>query len=118
MTLFDTTQLGLERAIQGASMRQSALSENVANANTPGYLRKDVDFHSALREAMASGTEGMKGVQFSESTDGAAVMRADGGTVDVDTENANLAKNALEYESLVSAARARIDILKAAMGVG
>jgi flagellar basal-body rod protein FlgB len=116
MTLFDITQLGLERALQGAAMRQTALSQNIANANTPGYRRREVDFHGALRDAMERGAD-LKGVQFSESVDGAAVMRPDGGTVDVDVESANLAKNALEYEALVSAARARIDILKAAMGV-
>ena len=116
MTLFDITQLGLERAIQGSAMRQTALSQNIANANTPGYRRRDVDFHGALRDAMDRGRD-IEGVQFSESVDGSAVMRADGGTVDIDVESANLAKNALEYESLVSAARARIDILKAAMGV-
>ena len=117
MTLFDTTQLGLERAIQGAAMRQTALSENIANANTPGYLRKDVDFHSALQQAMGTGREAMEGLTFSATTDASAVMRADGGTVDIDVESANLSKNALEYESMVTAARARIDILKAAMGV-
>ena len=117
MTLFDITQLGLERAIQGAAMRQTALSQNIANANTPGYRRVDVDFHGALRDAMERGREEIEGVQFSESVDGAAVMRPDGGTVDVDVESANLAKNALEYESMVAAARARIDILKAAMGI-
>ena len=117
MTLFDITQLGLERALQGAAMRQTALSQNIANANTPGYRRRDVDFHGALRDAMERGRTELQGVQFSESVDGAAVMRPDGGTVDVDVESANLAKNALEYEALVSAARARIDILKAAMGV-
>jgi flagellar basal-body rod protein FlgB len=117
MTLFDTTQLGLERAIQGAAMRQTALSQNVANANTPGYRRVDVDFHAALRDAMERGRGEIEGVQFSQSVDGAAVMRPDGGTVDVDVESANLAKNALDYETLVAAARARIEILKAAMGV-
>jgi flagellar basal body rod protein FlgB len=37
--------------------------------------------------------------------------------VDVDTESADLAKNSLEYDALVSVARARIGILKSAMGV-
>ena len=36
MELFDTTQLGLERAIAGAAQRQSLLASNLANANTPG----------------------------------------------------------------------------------
>jgi len=44
--LFDTTQAALEATIAGASQRQQALASNLANANTPGYQRVDVDFHS------------------------------------------------------------------------
>ncbi len=50
--LFDTTQLALERAIEGAGKRHEALAANLANANTPGYQRVDVDFHGALASAM------------------------------------------------------------------
>jgi flagellar basal body rod protein FlgB len=75
-----------------------------------------VDFHAVLREAMAGGKQAVEGAQFETSVDGSAVMRPDGGTVDIDRESANLSKNALEYEALVTAARARTEILKAAMG--
>ena len=47
-------RLGLERALSGASLRQAAIAENIANVNTPGYRRKDVDFHD--RAAAAPGT--------------------------------------------------------------
>jgi flagellar basal-body rod protein FlgB len=121
MSLFDLTQLGLERAIQGSAMRQDAIAGNIANANTPGYRRKDVDFHDALRAAFAQGgdqaSQGLDNVSFTTQTDSSAVMQADGNGVDIDVENAALAKNGLEYESLVSVARTRIDILKSAMGV-
>ena len=53
--LFDTTQFALERAIGGAAQRQTALAANLANANTPGYQRVDVDFHTALGAAMRAG---------------------------------------------------------------
>jgi len=114
MELFDTTQLGLERAIAGAEMRQSALSANVANANTPGYKPKDVDFHSTLRAALASG-ENVEHAAFSETTSDAA-MRPDGSGLDIDAEAAKLAQNGLEYQALVQAARGRIDIIESAMG--
>ena len=52
--LFDTTQLALERAISGAGQRHAALAANLANVNTPGYQRVDVDFQSALRGALSS----------------------------------------------------------------
>ena len=117
MNLFDTTHSALERAVSGAALRQSVLAGNIANANTPGYVRRDVDFHGALRTAMARGRTDLRSVEFSPQTDSGAVLRADGNGVDIDVESANLAKNGLEYESLVSVARGRSDVLRAAMGV-
>ena len=119
MELFDTTQLGLERAISGAALRQTALASNLANANTAGYKAKDVDFHSALRSAFEAGAsaEEVHRTPFAESTQ-TGVVRADGSSVDVDVESAKLSENAMEYQALVQVARGRIDILRSAMGVG
>ena len=121
MSLFDTTQLGLERAIQGSAMRQTALSSNIANANTPGYRRQEVDFHTALRAAFAESPDqagrAVESASFSPQVDSSTVMQADGNGVDIDVENADLAKNGLDYEALVTVARARLDILKSALGV-
>ena len=117
MELFDTTQIGLERAISGAAQRQTALASNLANANTPGYKARDVDFHSALRAAFATGAKGeeVERTTFAETTQN-GVMRADGSSVDVDVESAKLSQNALEYQTLVQVARGRIDIIESAMG--
>ncbi len=117
MQLFDTIHVALERAMQGSTMRQEALSENLANVNTPGYRRKDVDFHSALQAAMPSGHDAVASVPVAEQVDDAAPMRADGNSVDVDVESANLAQNALEYEALAQVLRARGDIIEIAIGV-
>ena len=45
-----------------------------------------------------------------------ATVRADGSTVDADVEAAAQARNGLEYETLVSVSKARVDIIEAAMG--
>ena len=116
MNLFDNTHLGLERAIEGAALRQTAISGNLANANTPGYRRVDVDFHGELSRAMRDGEEALESASFEMRADPTA-LRADGNGVDVDVEAANLAKNGLEYQALISVARARIDVLESAMGV-
>ena len=116
MTLFDVTQLSLETAIRGSAMRQTTLASNVANANTPGYRRQDVDFHGALQAAMEGGGD-VESVAFGATVDSSAPMQADGNAVDIDVENANLAKTGLEYEALVAVTSARIAILKSAMGV-
>ena len=120
MNLFDTTQLGLERAIAGAGMRQETIAANIANANTPGYRRKDVDFHTTLRAALAgdSPVAAVAATSFEATADTAAgAMRFDGNGVDIDAENATMAANALEYETLVAVARGRTDVLRSAMGV-
>ena len=117
--LIDTTQLALERALEGSSLRQQALASNLANVNTPGYRRSDVDFHSALAGAMRSGDAktALSNVSIGAGVDRTSVVRADGSSVDVDAESAKLAANGLEYEQLTSAARVRIEILRIAMGV-
>jgi flagellar basal-body rod protein FlgB len=115
--IYDTTQLSLEKAIEGAAARQQAIAQNLANVDTPGYQRVDVDFHQTLANAMASGGEsGLSNVTFSPQRDATATVRADGSTVDPDVESAAQARNGLEYEALVQISKARIDILQSAMG--
>lgn len=116
MELFDTTQLALGSALRGATARQAALSDNLANVATPGYVRKDVNFHDALAAAMQDG-DNTSDVSFTPQDDTATPVRADGNSVDVDAENSALAQNALEYDALAKVAGTRIDILKSAMGV-
>ena len=116
--LYDTTQVALERTVQGASLRNQALSANLANANTPGYQRVDVDFHSTLAQAMGEGKEAMHRAAFTTEADASVTTRADGSTVDVDSESAKLAANGLEHQTAVQIAGARLSILRTAMGVG
>ena len=116
MELFDTVHLALERAIQGSSIRHEALAQNLANINTPGYRRRDVDFHSALQAAMPAGADAIASTPIAASVDSAAPMRPDGNSVDIDVESANLAQNALEYQALAQVLRARGDIIEIAIG--
>jgi flagellar basal-body rod protein FlgB len=118
--LFDTTQLALQRAMEGSNLRQQVLSSNLANVNTPGYRRQDVDFHSALAGALRASdpTAAVSSAALPTSVDTTSVTRADGSSVDVDAESAKLSANGLEYEQLAAAAKTRLDILRSAMGVG
>ena len=59
MGLFDVTQVALQQALAGASARQQVLANNVANANTPGFTRSDLDFHSQLAAALQNGGSGL-----------------------------------------------------------
>jgi flagellar basal-body rod protein FlgB len=116
MSLFDSTQLSLEAAMRGATLRQTLLTDNLANVDTPGYQRRDVDFHAALRQAEAASAP-LDSVGFQPTVEGSRAVRADGSGIDPDQESAALAENALEYQAMVQVEGARNSILQTAMGV-
>lgn len=117
MELIDTTQLALHRALAATGARQATLANNLANANTPGYRRQDVDFQGALASAVASGRSSVERFHARAAADPTAPLRFDGSNVDVDKENAAMAENGLLSEALTSVSKARVNILRSAMGV-
>jgi flagellar basal-body rod protein FlgB len=120
MSLFDNTLQALDQAIHASGMRQQAISNNIANVNTPGYKRKDVEFDGMLRAALESGdTAELKGLNPEVKTDNNAVaMRADGNSVDIDQEMAYLAENNVRYNALVQMATAKIKTLEYVISEG
>ncbi len=108
------------QALNLRSERQRLLSSNIANADTPGYLARDLDFASALREATGQATPaGLGGAAVSAlrqahpgfgsmtTTSAETHLRyaapsqtnLDGNTVDMDRERASFADNAVKYEA-------------------
>src|SRR3546814_8272809 len=45
----------LHAAVEGVSVRQNVIADNIANVDTPGYIATSVDFESSLRNAIADG---------------------------------------------------------------
>ncbi len=115
MPLIDTTQMALESAMRGAWARQTLLTNNIANANTPGYRREDLNFHTALRTALVDG-ESPAAVPFQPEVS-SQVVGPEGNGVNIDQEASLLSSNGLEYEALVQVMGAREGILRSAMGV-
>lgn len=118
MSIFDPTQMALERAISGATLRNTVLVNNIANADTPGFQPSDVDFHGALQSAIEDGPEAIESLQMTPEQGAPVAMRADGNGVDAEAESAKLSENGLELNALVSVAGVRIQILRTAMGAG
>jgi flagellar basal-body rod protein FlgB len=118
MGLFDITQDVLDRALSGSALRQSVLANNVANANTAGYKRSDVDFQSTLAQALDSGeaAPAVRNLTFAPQTDTTATMRLDGNSVDMDSEMAKLSENSVGYQALISIAHARLQMIQTAIG--
>ena len=118
MGLFDLTDTVLQRGLEGASLRQQVLSNNLANANTAGFKRSDVNFESSLASALgtADPTAAIESVSFAPQTDSSTTMTLDGNNVDTDTEMADLTSNAVQYETMAAVEQQRFATLKAAMG--
>lgn len=120
----------LGTGLSGASLRHRVLSSNLANANTPGFKRSDVDFasqlnrHSPSRFAMrqtqpahlASRRQSLGGPIVSRDT--STWMRNDANNVDVDREMVYLMENQLHYQAMADAANRHLQMLRAAISEG
>jgi len=118
MSILDPTQITLMRAISGATLRNTVLADNIANADTPGFQPSDVDFHATLTDALEREPEAMADVAFSPEELGTGPLRADGNGVDSEAEAAKLAENGLELNALTQVANSRMQIMKTAIGLG
>ena len=98
MSLVDPTQQLLEAAMRGSWQRQTALTNNIANADTPNYQRQEVDFESTLQSAMDGGEPLTK--SNSRRTTVAGEAGPNGAGVSIDQESARLAENGLDYQAL------------------
>jgi flagellar basal-body rod protein FlgB len=118
MSVLDPTQIVLMRAISGATLRNTVLANNIANADTPGFQPSEVDFHAALSDALEAGPEAIENVSFAPEQLNTGALRADGNGVDSESEAAKLAANGLEIEALEQVASSRLQIMRTAMGMG
>ncbi|MBB6732844.1 flagellar basal body rod protein FlgB [Cohnella zeiphila] len=99
----------LEGALKAASLRQSVLSNNIANVDTPNFKRSDVVFEDLLAQAMGTGNNaqttspGGSGAatsivpQAQVVTEGGTLINNDKNNVDIDKEMSLLAENQLRY---------------------
>lgn len=115
MSLVDSTQQLLEAAMRGSWLRETALTNNIANADTPGYQRQEVDFESTLQSAMAGG-QPVDELQFSAATV-PTEAGPNGEAVSVDQESARLSENGLDYQALTDVVNTRNTIVRSAIGI-
>lgn len=103
----------LDRAADASWLRNDAISNNIANADTPGYKRQDVNFETQLAKALHSSryksmdakvadlkANRLKPVTYRDYA--GFSYRIDGNNVDPDTEQVYLAKNQVVYQGLTT----------------
>jgi flagellar basal-body rod protein FlgB len=115
MALVDSTQQLLEAAMRGSWQRETALTNNLANADTPGYRPQEVNFEAALQGAINSGQAPTE-LQFQTETE-AQEAGPNGAGVSVDQEAARLSENGLDYQAITQVIGSRNEIVRSAIGL-
>jgi flagellar basal-body rod protein FlgB len=106
------------KALVVRAERQRTIASNIANADTPGYVARDLNFREAMNQAISPDAQGLarpasgasdprhiplaaQGTSLGSSLDYATQTQPsmDGNSVDLDRERGNFVDNAVRYES-------------------
>ena len=119
-----------EQALKFRALRNEVLSSNIANADTPNYKARDIDFGSALKKAQGgelsvSNTSELHQASWNTNRLGAQVKyrvpmqpTLDGNTVETDVEQAAFAENAVQYRATLAFLDGQIRTLRYALKGG
>ncbi len=123
----------LQKSLDLRSQKQQVIAGNIANADTPGYAARKMDFEGDLRKAMEApvmtgrktnakhfplGANGIQGVQGHISQQKSTSPMGDGNTVSVDDEMFDLAENQLLFEAGSQIIKKKFSMLKFAASDG
>jgi flagellar basal-body rod protein FlgB len=108
--MLDHVSASLERYMDLLSARQKLVASNIANAETPGYRTRDIDFEREFRSQIA-GTPDAQEVTGLE-------IKHDGNNVDLDREARLLGENALRFSVASNLMRAQLQMLRNAIQGG
>lgn len=132
-SIFDKTTRALQTSLAMRQMKQNVTSANIANAETPGYHAKKLDFEDALARSLD--IEGLRAMSTSHGDhitvggDSAAVradiydnpdvvVGNDGNSVDMEKEMSSLAENSVLYRAALQLINKKLAALKYAASDG
>ncbi len=134
MNVNDKTLEALASSLNFRQMRQEIISSNIANADTPDYKAKRLDFESALARALdvdghlsmksnsdkhyKLGSGGFDNLQPEIYQDPNGIVSEDGNTVDRESELARMAKNKILYDASVQLLNKKLGLMKYAIQGG
>ncbi len=124
----------LSKGLDGSSLRQKLLANNISNVNTPDYKRQDVDFVSTLEKeskqynhgkSLSLSTTDNGHINFSKSDKpfkrihmSNTSNRNDGNNVDIENEMAEMAKNNIYYNTMIQQVSDRFKFLNTTIDKG
>ena len=110
MKIFSTSINALEKGIQYSGMKHKAISQNIANVDTPNYKRKEViqNFGQLYKEAIQAKKTDSRHRDFSGTSTQAYTINNtshsyshNGNNVDIDKEMSDLAENQIYYYTMI-----------------
>lgn len=121
----------LEKSLDVAWLRNETIAQNIANADTPNYKSKHVEFETMFRQALEDGntvptkttrsghfvitpSDPLK-VDASVVSETHHTMRMDGNNVDIDQEMVEMAENTIQYNTLIQKTSKEFSLLKLAI---
>lgn len=129
--MFDKTTQALSTSLNMRLLKNNMINSNIANAETPGYHAKKMDFEDALSRALD--IDGVRGMQtsspehFSLGSGGVGKVRPDiyenpegainndGNTVDLEREMSSLAENSIMYKAALQLINKKLAALRYAI---
>lgn len=137
LRLFDATHRLLEVSLRARAARHEVLSANIANADTPGYRPRDLEFNALMRAAVESaGASSVETTPRGDSPVSAGLDlqsaiyqpeypdsrhgedRLDGNAVSLDRQMALMTENSLGYETSLTLLSRGLAALRYAIGEG
>ena len=124
MNMIDSVFSANEKALGVRSQRMEILSRNIANADTPNFKARDIDFKQALKDTQSNSLQTTHGVHIEsagEETRTATKFRVpfnvaiDGNTVELPVEQAKFGQYAAEYQTTLSILENRISGIRKAL---
>lgn len=113
----------LDKAADASWLRNEVLANNIANVDTPGYKRQDLNFEDELERALGNSkymTMDAKVARLKETELRPRVIndysnfsyRTDRNNVDIETENVMLAANQIKYQGLMASIQSEFSNLQ------
>lgn len=114
--VFDDTSVIGSKLISLAMENQKVIANNIANSNTPGYVKLKLDFQNRLTDAVNSGdSAAVSGVQPNVVEDTSNAPGSDGNNVVLAQELNDMMQNSVFHNLMARAFKTRMTILKSAI---
>ena len=126
-SLFDSTVDVLSKSLDLYLLRHAVISDNIANAETPHFKARKVEFETQLQNAISAGETGggdeavsreIASVKPAVAHDLESEMGLDLNTVDMDREMAAMTKNDIKYTAATQAVQKKFALLRYAISDG